>query len=287
MVDSQPQLTEGCWPSGTQAAFTKWTTWTLAVTLSHNDSIINTVISILLLLISAGKLTSQLTVDIQILCSDDIQQYRATNWHFTNTLLWCQLGSPTNDGIQCRADQFITRSDFRLIFCHVTNTHTHNRLTVPEEKLTHSHPSWSSDILYQLPPFTTIHSILSVQFTCLTVLFDNLSTMWQSSYNFHEWRERRDITVFYTTCTALHCNTETLEATDNSEYRMLHPSHPQFLEEGTTGFCGGFLPRFSCGNSHHTVLLHAGPHTHAQRPIHSHCKIFHRTLADRSTRRNL
>ena len=45
-------------------------------------------------------------------------------------------------------------------------THTHNRLTavglglpgrpVPEETLTHSHPSWSSDILYQLPPFTTI-----------------------------------------------------------------------------------------------------------------------------------
>ena len=29
--------------------------------------------------------------------------------------------------------------------------------------------------LYQLPPFTTIHSILCVQFTCLTVLSDNLS----------------------------------------------------------------------------------------------------------------
>ena len=52
--------------------------------------------------------------------------------------------------------------------------HTHNRLTavrpvlpgrpVPEETLTHLHPSWSSDILYQLPPFTTIHSILCVQF---------------------------------------------------------------------------------------------------------------------------
>jgi len=45
---------------------------------------------------------------------------------------------------------------------------------VPEETLTHSHPSWSSDILYQLPPFTTIHSILCVQFTSLTVLCDNL-----------------------------------------------------------------------------------------------------------------
>ena len=46
---------------------------------------------------------------------------------------------------------------------------------VPEETFTHSHPSWSPDILYQLPPSTTIHSILLVQYTCLTVLFHNLS----------------------------------------------------------------------------------------------------------------
>jgi len=49
--------------------------------------------------------------------------------------------------------------------------HTHNHFyrpfvqdypggEVPEETFTHSHPSWSSDILYQLPPSTTIHSIL-------------------------------------------------------------------------------------------------------------------------------
>jgi len=59
-----------------------------------------------------------------------------------------------------------------------TYLHTHNRSTtlcpglpgrpVPEETFTHSHPSWSLDILYQLPPFTAIHSILCVQFTCLT-----------------------------------------------------------------------------------------------------------------------
>ena len=39
----------------------------------------------------------------------------------------------------------------------------------------HSHPSWSSDILYQLPPFTTIHSSLrawqSFSATSLQVLF--------------------------------------------------------------------------------------------------------------------
>ena len=35
--------------------------------------------------------------------------------------------------------------------------------------------SYSSDILYQLPPSSTIYSILVVQFTCLTVLFPPLS----------------------------------------------------------------------------------------------------------------
>ena len=77
---------------------------------------------------------------------------------------------------------------------HLTHTHTTVKRPlvrdnpgrpVPEETLTHSHPSWSLDILYQLPPFTTIHSILCVQFTCLTVLFDNLSPgpLWSSSWS--------------------------------------------------------------------------------------------------------
>jgi len=45
---------------------------------------------------------------------------------------------------------------------------------VPEETFTHSHVSRSSIILYQLPTSTTIHSILPVQFTCLTVFLHNL-----------------------------------------------------------------------------------------------------------------
>ena len=64
--------------------------------------------------------------------------------------------------------------------------HTHTTVSWPlvrdnpgrpvrEETLVHSHPSWSSDILYHLPPFTTINGILFVHFTCLTVLSDNLS----------------------------------------------------------------------------------------------------------------
>ena len=72
-----------------------------------------------------------------------------------------------------------------------SNTHTHNRYAfgpgrpVPEETLTHSHPSWSSDILYHLRPFTTISGILFVHFTCLTVLSYNLSPgpLWSSSWS--------------------------------------------------------------------------------------------------------
>ena len=71
------------------------------------------------------------------------------------------------------------------------HTHTHNRWSETtrvgryQKELTHSHPSWSSDILYQLPPFTMIHSILCVQFTCLTMLYDNLSPgpLWSSSWS--------------------------------------------------------------------------------------------------------
>ena len=56
---------------------------------------------------------------------------------------------------------------------------------VPEETLTHSHPSGSSDILYQLPPFATVHGILFIQLTCLTVLTYNLfpGLLWSSSWS--------------------------------------------------------------------------------------------------------
>ena len=64
-----------------------------------------------------------------------------------------------------------------------THTHTHTQpcngllsgtTRVGRYQKKHS-PTWSSDILYHLPPFTTIHGILCVQFTCLTVRSDNLS----------------------------------------------------------------------------------------------------------------
>jgi len=56
---------------------------------------------------------------------------------------------------------------------------------VPEETFTHSHLCSSSIILYQLPPSTTIHSILPVQFMCLTVFLHNLSPshFWSPSWS--------------------------------------------------------------------------------------------------------
>jgi len=43
---------------------------------------------------------------------------------------------------------------------------------VPEGTFSHSHLSWSI-IPYLLPPSVTFHGILPIQFTCLTVLFNN------------------------------------------------------------------------------------------------------------------
>ena len=55
---------------------------------------------------------------------------------------------------------------------------------VPEETITHSHPSWSSITLYLLPPSAKIHIILPVQFMCLTIFLQNLSPspLWFTSW---------------------------------------------------------------------------------------------------------
>jgi len=55
---------------------------------------------------------------------------------------------------------------------------------VPEETLTQP-PSWSSSSLYQLPPSTTIHSILLVQITCLAIFLHNLfpCPLWSTSWS--------------------------------------------------------------------------------------------------------
>jgi len=55
---------------------------------------------------------------------------------------------------------------------------------VPEETFANSHLSWSSIILYLLPPSTMIHSILPVQFMRLTVFLNSLSPspLWYTSW---------------------------------------------------------------------------------------------------------
>jgi len=55
---------------------------------------------------------------------------------------------------------------------------------VPEETFTHSYLSQSSIIPHLLPPSIMIHGILSVQFTCLTVFYHNLSPsfLWSTSW---------------------------------------------------------------------------------------------------------
>jgi len=87
-----------------------------------------------------------------------------------------------------------------VAFQAVLYNHIHNRTTtivlwpfvcdyqgeqVPEETFTHSHLSWSLTIHYQLLPSIMIHSILPVQFTCLTVFLYNLSPspFWSTSWS--------------------------------------------------------------------------------------------------------
>jgi len=96
------------------------------------------------------------------------------------------------------------------------HTHTHNRFMalwiffwdylgepVPEETFTHSYLSWSSIIPYLLPPSITIHRILSVHITCLTVFFHSLfpsflwSTFWPHTLYFILHTFLHPIIVFF------------------------------------------------------------------------------------------
>jgi len=76
-----------------------------------------------------------------------------------------------------------------------THTRTHNHIVAfcpglpgwagtRRNTPTHTYPDQQT-LFYQLPPSTTIHSILCVQFTCLTVLFHNLSPgpLWSPSWS--------------------------------------------------------------------------------------------------------
>jgi len=85
-----------------------------------------------------------------------------------------------------------------MVKSYLTHTHTHAQPfygfldfvqdnlgePVPEETFTHSHLSWSSITPYLLRPSDTIHGILCVQSTRLTVYFHNLclSYLWSTSW---------------------------------------------------------------------------------------------------------
>jgi len=59
------------------------------------------------------------------------------------------------------------------------------RVSWYHKTFTHSHTSWSSIILYMLPPSTAIHGILYVQLTCLIFFLQNLcpSLLWSTSWS--------------------------------------------------------------------------------------------------------
>ena len=68
---------------------------------------------------------------------------------------------------------------------NTSNNDNNDRLTVPEGTFTHSHLSESTCFLYHLSPFATIHGILFIQLTCLTVLTYNLfpGLLWSSPWS--------------------------------------------------------------------------------------------------------
>ena len=119
------------------------------------------------------------------------RQHWSQQWNFT---YWRHPFCCTHWQVYSKQGPEVWRQYSAKKWRHQLHTHTQlfksrwsgtTRIGRYEKKLTHSHPSWSSDILYQLFPFTTIHSIVCVQFTCLTVLCDNLSPgpLWSSSWS--------------------------------------------------------------------------------------------------------
>ena len=96
---------------------------------------------------------------------------------------------------QQRDENIVTRHRHSTVWVTDSDwhTHTHNRLTafgqdnpdrpVPEETLTNSHPSWSSDILYHLPPFTTIKGILNLSWVINKIFFSHWSIALLSEKN--------------------------------------------------------------------------------------------------------
>jgi len=124
-------------------------------------------------------------------------------------------------------NSFGSRFIIQVLRCVSTTTTTTTVLPsepVPEETFTHSYLSSSSTILYRLPLSTTIHSVLSIQFTCLTVfcttyfqvLFGRpLGLEPSTSYSTHFFTQ--SLSSFHNTCPYHHnlfcCSTEITSST--------------------------------------------------------------------------
>jgi len=121
--------------------------------------------------------------EIKVLCCT-----RCTEWTITNlSRLRLDDGTSTasTDSLLTAGEELRMSGSAAWVFITTTTTTTTTTIIlcpfvqdypgepVLEETFTHSHVFWSSTILYQLPPFTMIHSILPVQFTrifCITYL---------------------------------------------------------------------------------------------------------------------
>jgi len=110
-----------------------------------------------------------------------------------STTQFLQAGCPS-----CRPTNSVKALKARALKAKALKAHTHTQPfygsmdfvwdnpgePVPEETFTHSHLSWSSIVPNLLHPSNTIHGILPVQSTRLTILFHNLSPslLWSTSW---------------------------------------------------------------------------------------------------------
>ena len=138
----------------------------------------------------------------------------------------------------------------------LNTTHTHTQLLygsmdfvwdnpgelVPEETFTHSHLSRSSIVPNLLHPSPTIHSILPLQFRCLTVFFHNLSpsflwsTSWpgtSTSYSIHIFTQ--SLSSFRITCpyhrNLFHCSTEIMSSNPSLSLSTIYLEFCLYLEK--------------------------------------------------------
>ena len=112
-----------------------------------------------------------------------------SNWHGTDAPRLQHTTTTDNVTIQLLTDAILVNKQTNARMHAHTHTHTQPVnglcLGLPKGTFSDSHQSWSSNIFYQLPPSTMIHSILLVQLTCLTVIFHNLSPrpLWSTSWS--------------------------------------------------------------------------------------------------------